>query len=181
MQFYQHPFDMEGGFPTSDHSSNFASSRSSTTSDELSSPKSCLSKPVIRRRSRISKKTPITLLNANRNNFRALVQEFTGCPTPSSLLKAKGPINLCFEIGKKHRDHDHDHDEYYSAPLMSSFRKKYSRQEAVKVQTHEQTHYQHKLALNDNNIGEVNGTIDHIDVLMNEIVMDDIFLDDLLQ
>lgn len=57
-----------------------------------------MSKPI-RRRSRASKKTPTTLLNANANNFRALVQKFTGCPKDSlSLADQKGPLNLNFGL-----------------------------------------------------------------------------------
>lgn len=57
------------------------------------------SKPI-RRRSRASKKTPTTLLNANAKNFRALVQKFTGCPNNSniSLANQKGPVNLNFGL-----------------------------------------------------------------------------------
>ncbi|XP_048318812.1 uncharacterized protein LOC112489192 [Ziziphus jujuba] len=56
------------------------------------------SKPI-RRRSRASKKTPTTLLNANANNFRALVQQFTGCPSnPISFRNQKGPVNLNFGL-----------------------------------------------------------------------------------
>lgn len=63
-------------------------------------PTGSVAKPV-RRRSRVSKKTPITLLNANANNFRALVQQFTGCAassTPISFGNQKGPINLSFGV-----------------------------------------------------------------------------------
>lgn len=57
-----------------------------------------VSKPI-RRRSRASKKTPTTLLNANANNFRALVQQFTGCPnTPISFRNQRGPVNLNFGL-----------------------------------------------------------------------------------
>ncbi|KZV22162.1 hypothetical protein F511_33792 [Dorcoceras hygrometricum] len=50
----------------------------------------------IRRRSRASKKTPVKLLNANLSNFRALVQQFTGCQsTPSTCYK--GPVTLNFQ------------------------------------------------------------------------------------
>ncbi|KAL7131339.1 hypothetical protein ABFS83_13G190800 [Erythranthe nasuta] len=56
----------------------------------------------IRRRSRASRKSPATLLNANASNFRALVQQFTGCHSPLSpfgmttTTNYKGPINLNF-------------------------------------------------------------------------------------
>ncbi|XP_021901566.1 VQ motif-containing protein 22 [Carica papaya] len=50
------------------------------------------SKPSRRSRSRVSKKTPTTLLNADATNFRALVQHFTGCP----VHRRTGPVNLSF-------------------------------------------------------------------------------------
>ncbi|XP_035544731.1 VQ motif-containing protein 22-like [Juglans regia] len=59
-------------------------------------PKGSPSKPI-RRRSRASKRTPTTLLNANTSNFRALVQQFTGCPsTAISFGNQRGPVNLNF-------------------------------------------------------------------------------------
>ncbi|KAL2244511.1 UNVERIFIED_CONTAM: VQ motif-containing protein 22 [Sesamum indicum] len=60
-------------------------------------PKSTLGKSI-RRRSRASKKAPTTLLKANANNFRALVQQFTGCHSapPAFSSHCKGPINLNF-------------------------------------------------------------------------------------
>lgn len=102
MQFYHHhqqPFmdiSMEG----------FSHATMITTSPTMSSnghltPKNNTFKPI-RKRSRASKKTPITLLNANSTNFRALVQQFTGCPTPTiksamSFATHKGPITLNFQ------------------------------------------------------------------------------------
>ncbi|XWS67387.1 hypothetical protein CRYUN_Cryun04dG0003000 [Craigia yunnanensis] len=82
--------------------SNLSPSTSSlhSASDQLAS-KGSSSKPL-RRRSRASKKTPPTLLNVNASNFRALVQQFTGCPsTPLSLGNRGGPINLNFAIGSE--------------------------------------------------------------------------------
>ncbi|KAF4357372.1 hypothetical protein F8388_023551 [Cannabis sativa] len=70
-----------------------SSSPTASQDPQVSTP----SKPV-RRRSRASKKTPTTLLNANANNFRALVQQFTGCPTPISFANQKGPLNLNFGL-----------------------------------------------------------------------------------
>ncbi|KAB1200572.1 hypothetical protein CJ030_MR0G006933 [Morella rubra] len=71
---------------------------SPTATNGCLTPKGTVSKPV-RRRSRASKRTPTTLLNANTNNFRALVQQFTGCPsTAISFGNSKGPVNL--EFGK---------------------------------------------------------------------------------
>ncbi|CAA2972206.1 Hypothetical predicted protein [Olea europaea subsp. europaea] len=55
----------------------------------------------IRKRSKASKKTPTTLLNANTTNFRAVVQQFTGC---RSARPYKGPINLNFAVPTQHND-----------------------------------------------------------------------------
>jgi hypothetical protein len=64
-------------------------------------PKGSVSKPA-RKRSRASKRTPTTLLNANANNFRALVQQFTGCPSAAiSFGNQKGPVNLDFGRGRE--------------------------------------------------------------------------------
>ncbi|KAL9453085.1 hypothetical protein AB3S75_008809 [Citrus x aurantiifolia] len=79
------------------------SSTSCSMSDQLT-PRGCVSKPV-KRRSRASKKTPTTLLNADANNFRALVQKFTGCPsTTFSFGSKKGPVNLDFGLGNRQND-----------------------------------------------------------------------------
>lgn len=75
------------------HSAAAASDDDDHHHQQLTAPKGGPSKPI-RRRSRASKKTPTTLLNANANNFRALVQQFTGCPL--SLGNRRGPINLNF-------------------------------------------------------------------------------------
>ncbi|KAJ8758556.1 hypothetical protein K2173_000277 [Erythroxylum novogranatense] len=60
----------------------------------------CVHKPI-RRRSRASKKTPITLLKAKPSDFRALVQQFTGCPNGAISFgsRQKGPLNLNFQLG----------------------------------------------------------------------------------
>ncbi|KAL8200173.1 hypothetical protein R6Q57_011512 [Mikania cordata] len=56
----------------------------------------------IRRRSRTSRKTPVTILNASPNDFRALVQRFTGCDSKDNEASAsavglpKGPVNIDF-------------------------------------------------------------------------------------
>ncbi|CAJ2637672.1 unnamed protein product [Trifolium pratense] len=75
------------------------------TSDQLTPKGGNVSKPI-RRRSRASKRTPTTLLNANTTNFRQLVQQFTGCPSTNlaaagSLGVHKGPITLNFQQGSK--------------------------------------------------------------------------------
>ncbi|KAK4761109.1 hypothetical protein SAY87_006002 [Trapa incisa] len=56
-----------------------------------------LSPKPVRRRSKASKKTPTKVLNTNSNNFRALVQQYTGCPSRTSGSGTfKGPINWNF-------------------------------------------------------------------------------------
>ncbi|KAJ4702664.1 putative VQ motif-containing protein [Melia azedarach] len=88
-------------------------SNSCSMNDQLI-PKGCVSKPV-RRRSRPSKKTPTTLLNANANNFRALVQQFTGCPSKSfSFGSNKGPVNLNFGLAN-------EQNERYEPSLTAAF------------------------------------------------------------
>ncbi|KAA8537183.1 hypothetical protein F0562_029685 [Nyssa sinensis] len=73
-------------------------SNSSTTAGGHPNPKGCVSKPI-RRRSRASRMTPTTLINADTSNFRALVQRFTGCSSArSSFETRRGPINLNFEL-----------------------------------------------------------------------------------
>ncbi|XP_059658282.1 uncharacterized protein LOC132304530 [Cornus florida] len=69
----------------------------SPTSSSQLNPKGCISKPI-RRRTRASRRTPTTLLNADTTNFRALVQQFTGCSSGNSSSHGaqRGPINLSF-------------------------------------------------------------------------------------
>lgn len=63
---------------------------------ELTNPKTTTIKPFSRRRSRASKKTPTKIVNASIANFRALVQQHTGCHTCPMFKHQKGPINLSF-------------------------------------------------------------------------------------
>ncbi|KAJ6427233.1 hypothetical protein OIU84_022767 [Salix udensis] len=75
---------------------NPSSSITSSGGDQTLTPKGCGSKPI-RRRSRASKKAPTTLLNASSANFRALVQQFTGCSSPpNSFGEPKGSDQLEF-------------------------------------------------------------------------------------
>lgn len=60
-------------------------------------------KPVIRKRCRASKHTPSTFLIAKPCDFRALVQQLTGCQSADSSYK--GPINLNFGAAEDHPDH----------------------------------------------------------------------------
>lgn len=87
---FDEPFDAAADFSP-------IPSPSPTTKPSSKGPKSSVGKPV-RRRSRASKKAPTTLLKADASNFRALVQQFTGCRGPTPLLRAyKGPVNLNFK------------------------------------------------------------------------------------
>ncbi|KAL3344771.1 hypothetical protein AABB24_023954 [Solanum stoloniferum] len=91
----------------------------SLCSHELSPKNSTIKKSPIRRRSRASKKTPTTHLNADASNFRALVQQFTGCHTANTFLGAhKGPINLNFGLDENNVD---DFEEDNSITHVSSF------------------------------------------------------------
>ncbi|OMO92382.1 VQ motif-containing protein [Corchorus olitorius] len=106
MQFYQQTFDTS--FDFSDATTVTTTGSSNNTSfgggcvNQLT-PKGCISKPI-RRRSRASKRTPITLLNADAKNFRSLVQQLTGCRRRSTSISfgnpsAKGPVNINFALG----------------------------------------------------------------------------------
>ncbi|XP_054800347.1 uncharacterized protein LOC129304652 [Prosopis cineraria] len=79
-------------------------SKTSPSSPSSTSPKDVNngSRPI-RGRSSASKRTPITLLNANTTNFRELVQQVTGCPssTAMSFEVYKGPITLNFQQGRR--------------------------------------------------------------------------------
>lgn len=114
MQFYQQPLmdahdhDHDHALPpnTTSPPPTMPSSERNSISSQLT-PKGNVCKPI-RRRSRASKRTPTTLLNANTTNFRALVQQFTGCPTTamSTLGVHKGPITLNFQKGSsEHKIH----------------------------------------------------------------------------
>ncbi|XP_031132225.1 uncharacterized protein LOC116033608 [Ipomoea triloba] len=75
-----------------------SSTSPSSSGSELSPRNGGVGKPV-RRRSRASKKTPTTHLNADAASFRAVVQQFTGCHTAATFSGAhKGPINLNFGV-----------------------------------------------------------------------------------
>ncbi|OIT31705.1 vq motif-containing protein 22 [Nicotiana attenuata] len=87
---------------SSDHhpySSNLSPENSSQIAgndDQLLSPKTSKGKPVRRRITRASKKTPTTLINTSITKFRAVVQQYTGCHTSPIFKNQKGPINLSF-------------------------------------------------------------------------------------
>ncbi|KAL2473986.1 uncharacterized protein Fot_49722 [Forsythia ovata] len=71
-----------------------------TTNSELFPKLRSIDKPI-RKRFKASKKTPVTHLNANTTNFRALVQQFTGFRSAGGY---KGPINLNFGVPTQEND-----------------------------------------------------------------------------
>ncbi|KAL2340171.1 hypothetical protein Fmac_008111 [Flemingia macrophylla] len=155
-QFYQHPL-MDGhdhdhalapnkGFSdatliTTSTIPTMPSSESNSNSNSMMSqltPKGNVSKPI-RRRSRASKRTPTTLLNANTTNFRALVQQFTGCPstTMSTLGVHKGPITLNFQQGSTgHKNIYHNNKTRLVLPFST-------RSYNSNSQDHHPHHYHH--------------------------------------
>ncbi|KAL1830776.1 hypothetical protein DCAR_0100713 [Daucus carota subsp. sativus] len=82
---------------TTNNTSGPNNSTSLGTSDAHLNPQGSSGKPI-RRRSRASRRTPTTLLNASTTNFRSLVQQFTGCHNTKgpSFGSQKGPVNLSF-------------------------------------------------------------------------------------
>nr|KYP50267.1 hypothetical protein KK1_027970 [Cajanus cajan] len=120
MQFYQQPLmdgmAMDLGFMDATMSSSEgilspsnSHNKTASSGHHLTPKGGAIFKPI-RRRSRASKRTPITLLKANTSNFRALVQQFTGCPTTittMSLAIHKGPITLNFQQGGKQQIQHH--------------------------------------------------------------------------
>lgn len=71
--------------------------------------------PVTRKRCRASKHTPSTFLIAKPCDFRALVQQLTGCQSADSSYK--GPINLNFGAA----DQEHHDDHTTTTPPMLAF------------------------------------------------------------
>ncbi|MED6192304.1 hypothetical protein PIB30_009118 [Stylosanthes scabra] len=111
MQFYDdeqpHQMDCDGNMAPimeafSDATVVTTMSPESTSSMMLSPKRNNNAFKPIKKRSRASRRTPTTLLNANTNNFRELVQKFTGCGSSHmSLAIHKGPITLNFQQGSK--------------------------------------------------------------------------------
>ncbi|XP_042005121.1 VQ motif-containing protein 22-like [Salvia splendens] len=72
-------------------SSSSSSNNNNNNNNHLSPEEGRVAKPA-RRRSRASRRTPTTLLNADAANFRAMVQHFTGGPAAASLAAGQHPI-----------------------------------------------------------------------------------------
>ncbi|KAI3664847.1 hypothetical protein L6452_43456 [Arctium lappa] len=79
----------------------------------------------IRRRSRASRRTPTTLLNASPTDFRALVQRFTGCdsvalPSASGVNLPKGPLNIDFGRNDHVNENSSRYNYYFDSQMRSS-------------------------------------------------------------
>ncbi|XP_058727898.1 VQ motif-containing protein 22-like [Vicia villosa] len=154
-------------------------SYSNNTSDQLTPKSGNVSKPI-RRRSRASKRTPTTLLNANTTNFRQLVQQFTGCPSTSlssslsSLGVRKGPITLNFQQGSSKQNIQHDTSST-TARLMPQFSSTSYNQVSrpfplkmnqIQVAQQQQNGYNSYDYVNNNSFGSNSGNIDVSDGLV---------------
>ncbi|PPD95895.1 hypothetical protein GOBAR_DD07086 [Gossypium barbadense] len=116
MQLYEQTIDACFGFSDATAVTVTTNNLTSNTSyaaavDHYLAPKACISKSI-RRRSRASKRTPVTLLNADAKNFRSLVQQFTGCSRRSTSISfaknPRGPVNINFaHVNPKNDDHHH--------------------------------------------------------------------------
>lgn len=136
-----------------DHQLSHGPTGAANGHDQLT-PKGSVSKPA-RRRSRASKRTPTTLLNANANNFRALVQQFTGCPSAAISFGnyQKGPVNLDFGRGR-------DENQRIISSLMTTapFSYPYHQQSQAQAQpqqyqqVHDQVQQQQSMYTRGNNI-----------------------------
>ncbi|WVZ79042.1 hypothetical protein U9M48_026670 [Paspalum notatum var. saurae] len=84
-----------------------------------------------RRRSRASRRAPVTLLNTDAANFRAMVQQFTGIPAPPAGAFGGPVINFAADYGfpPPHSsasaavmafdfDHHHQHQLHAATPLQ---------------------------------------------------------------
>lgn len=102
---YDNPFDPTAPYQTSFSPSFTAATEQTTLSREISpctgniGEKSAKPSTAARRRSRASKKAPTTLLSTSIANFRAVVQQYTGCrrlASPASFKNRRGPVILSF-------------------------------------------------------------------------------------
>ncbi|XP_039064736.1 uncharacterized protein LOC120209923 [Hibiscus syriacus] len=177
MQLNQQTFDTSFGF--SDAAAVTLTANQLTpvvAGDEHLAPKGLISKPI-RRRSRASKSTPITLLNADAKNFRSLVQQFTGCHRRGTSISfadtTRGPVNINFAHAKAKNDRHcnyrttWDHGPILSQPFVDT---KHEQQQY-------ECHYQYQRQLsNEEQEGEV--SFDRIslddDLFAQGFVMDDV-------
>ncbi|GMJ00624.1 hypothetical protein HRI_003731600 [Hibiscus trionum] len=181
MQLYQQTAD--SSFAFSDATAVTVTPRPSTSfvaaADDHLAPKGCISKPI-RRRSRASKTTPTTLLNADAKNFRSLVQQFTGCrrrSTSTSISFAnsstRGPVHISSNAKNGHHYNHNttwDHAPILLQPFVDS-----------KQEKHEQQHYQcqkKQVSNEEEEEGEISfdsiTSTDHDDLFPQGFVMDDV-------
>ncbi|XP_022762195.1 VQ motif-containing protein 22-like [Durio zibethinus] len=146
MQFYQQAIDGSFGFSdattvtTVTSGNKLRPSSSFVAGDHLTPNKGRISKPV-RRRSRASKRTPTTLLNADTKNFRSLVQQFTGCrrrSTSISFGNPRGPVNINFALAKEHDYHSTDHSSISQPLIENNYSPKSQQQQNYRYQFQQQ-------------------------------------------
>ncbi|KAI9122474.1 hypothetical protein K1719_006314 [Acacia pycnantha] len=128
--------DCENGMQHFSDSSSSMRVLSSKTSKSSNSKAAGIAK----RRSRASKTAPVTKLSANASNFRALVQQFTGCPTtPLSIGDPfKGPITLNFQRGiREMQTHLHN-----NTPTSHDNDNKHNNNQVLCVRFHQNHHQQ---------------------------------------
>ncbi|XP_039049152.1 uncharacterized protein LOC120190092 [Hibiscus syriacus] len=178
MQLNQQTFDTSFGFSDTTAVTLTANSLSPvviTGVDHLA-PKGFISKPI-RRRSRASKRTAITLLNADAKNFRSLVQQFTGCRHRSTSISfrdsTRGPVNINFAHANAKNDHHYNystasgHGTILSQPFVDTKRE----------QQQYECHYQYQQQLsNEEQEGEIcfERITLHDDLFAQGFVMDDL-------
>ncbi|KAI9122575.1 hypothetical protein K1719_006415 [Acacia pycnantha] len=148
--------DCENGMQHFSNSSSSMRVLSPKTSKSSNNKAACIAK----QRSRASKTTPVTKLSANASNFRALVQQFTGCPTtPLSLGDPfKGPITLNFQRGiREMQTHLHNNN------TPTSHDNKKNNNQVLCVRFH-QNHHQQQIQ---------SQVLDHQEVQKINVVVDD--------
>lgn len=94
-----------------------------------------IGKPAARRRSRASRRAPVTLLNTDTANFRAMVQQFTGIPAPPAGAFGAPVINFAADYGfppssAAVMSFDHQlHRSQHPAPLQEQLRRQQQQQQ----------------------------------------------------
>ncbi|PPR90789.1 hypothetical protein GOBAR_AA29893 [Gossypium barbadense] len=161
--------------------------------DHYLAPKACISKSI-RRRSRASKRTPVTLLNADAKNFRSLVQQFTGCRRRSTSISfsknPRGPVNINFAHVNPKNDHHHHHNytchsDHASILPQPGTNDCWKSQLLQPQEKHEHHHHQQhddeyqQRASNEEQEGEFSfdsiTSTDHDDLFPQGFVMDDLY------
>ncbi|XP_047947127.1 VQ motif-containing protein 22-like [Salvia hispanica] len=101
--------------------SSSSNNNNNNNNNHLSPEEGRVAKPA-RRRSRASRRTPTTLLNADAANFRAMVQHFTGGPASSvSFASGQHPIPNRGGGPAGYMDHVGFHVQYPQQPPQNMF------------------------------------------------------------